>query len=144
VGTKATGTRARALRHAVDKSPREVLNAPTDFPFVALGHSRPGGRAWPRRQPSHRADQRLPESKHVRTARMLVRHRSSSVADDAVRVNAGVPLPEALPFLWRGYADPASWLNPGPRVHAARSGSAEILSSPLVANSAPPCLQARS
>ena len=56
-------------------------------------------------------------------------------ADAAVGLNAAAPVrPEALLFLWRGYADPASRARPGPRFHAARGLLAETLTSLLFAN----------
>jgi hypothetical protein len=60
-------------------------------------------------------------------------------ADDAVGLNAVVPVrPEALLFLWRGYADPASRARPGPRFHVARDLLAETFTSLLLANLAHP------
>jgi len=57
-------------------------------------------------------------------------------ADDVGGLNAVVIVgPEALLFLWLGYADPAPRARPAPRFDVARGLAAETLSALLLASS---------
>ena len=92
--------------------------------------------------PNHRGT-RIPRCHRSRSRRPQggTPHFATSRADDAGGLDAWVPVgPEALLFLWRGYADPAPRARPAPRFDAARRLLAETLSPLLVARSARPVL----